>query len=242
MRTVGIFGCVLFAVSAISVGQTPPPLGFEAASVRPSLPGASSRFIMNETAERLNYVNVPLKWIIGCAYQLQEPRVFGPDWLTDERYDIQATYPPETSASQRNGMFQNLLAERFKVAAHFETRDIPAYVLSSGKDAPTLQTTDARPTGHQMKINGASRQITTKTSLGGLAVFLSGLLRMPVVDQTAIQGVFDITLEWIVDPVSQMSGPIRDALATQLGLKLELKKTPLEVVVVDHAERIPTEN
>ncbi len=241
MRTV-----IWLGACATVLAQSPPP-AFEAASVRHNLDGGY-RFIMNATAARLNYVNVPLKWIIGNAYQVQESRVSGPDWLGAQRYDIQATYPAE-GAKQVPEMLRTLLADRFKVAVHRETKDVPAYVLARGKGEPTLTNgqSGAPAGGYQMKRNGAAIGITTKATLGQLAVFLSGMLGLPVIDQTGIDGAYDLTLDWTLDEStpdrqSQMSGPLRDAVAAQLGLKLDLKKTPLEIVVVDHAEKIPTEN
>ena len=97
-----------------------------------------------------------------------------------------------------------------------------------------------------MKMNGLIRHIEGKVPLSALVVFLSEQLRMPVIDQTQRQGTFEIVLDWTLDAIAQdqfqSNAPLCEAVEAQLGLKLDLKKAPMEMVVVDRVEKTPTEN
>jgi uncharacterized protein (TIGR03435 family) len=107
-------------------------------AVKRSPPAAGMAFRMNETKGTLTYVNVPLRWIIRSAFRVQDSQISGPDWLNDERYDVQATYPADTPAPQRGTMLQNLLATRFKLAVHHETKDVSAYRLVVDTGGPRM--------------------------------------------------------------------------------------------------------
>jgi uncharacterized protein (TIGR03435 family) len=249
--------CRLVQISTLAIGsgmivwaQSRLEPAFEVASMRRSTAN-SSRYVIRYKAGRPTFTNVPLQWIIARAYSVQDIRVMGPRWLEVERYDIEATCPADTSRERLNRMLEHLLIERLGLAAHRETKDIPAYVLTAAKRGPKLQSAEGPPQGgYQMKTEGENLEIRSRTTLAVFAGFLSGFLRLPVVDQTGVTGTFDITLDWALDPHEQSNVDaqvgqelaIQEGLANQLGLKLELKKVPLEVVIVDHVEKVPTEN
>jgi uncharacterized protein (TIGR03435 family) len=224
------------------------PAAFDVASVKRNPAGYGTATRMKGSPGRIDYVGVPLKWLIRQAYRVQDSQISGPDWLNTEAYDIAATYPAQTPSRLVSEMWQTLLAERFKLAIRRETKDVPAYLLVVAKGGAKLQPVDAPPGGFQVKPDGPVRHFRSQTSIAGLAVYLSDLLAMPVVDRTELKGTFDLALDFtLAEQVpaddSQINLPLLPAaVEAQLGLKLELKKAPLQVVVVEHAEKVPTGN
>lgn len=134
----------------------------------------------------------------------------------------------------------------FKLTLHREPRELTLYELVVAKNGPKLTKAEARPGG---VTSGRGHLTATAASMDRLARFLAGSyvkLDRPVVDKTGLDGVFDFTLDWTPDSDLQKhpDGPpdIFTALQEQLGLKLEARKGPVEVFVVDHVEKIPSEN
>src|SRR5580698_10957994 len=117
---------LLFALLAAASAQTPT---FDAASIKPN-PSMGGISAMRNTAGRVSMENCSLKKIMLNAYGIPDDREYmiaGPDWLTAEHFDIDATFPPATPAPQVSQMIQALLAERFKLTLHRETRQLPMY-------------------------------------------------------------------------------------------------------------------
>ena len=241
MITAVVVVCTVLALHA----QTPT---FEAASVKlnPSGSGGSS---IRGSAGRLTMENVPLKKATLWAYGIPDDREYalvGPDWLTTERYDIQATFPPGVQADVRK-MMQALLAERFKLRLHLETRQMPIYALMVAKSGPKIHSAETA----QNRTSGAAGRLDAYgITMQKLADLLARLAGAQVVDATELKGAFDFTLQWTPDeslkaPVAGEggSGPsIYTALQDQLGLKLDSRKGPVEVLAVDHVEKTPWEN
>jgi uncharacterized protein (TIGR03435 family) len=220
-------------------------LAFEVASIRPS---ASADVRSNDVVTDGGAVltNVTLRQCVEAAYGIQDPELVGPSWLATARFDIQAKPPAVHPKEYLRPMLKNLLEERFKLAAHYETRTISAYALMIGKDG--LKIKEVEPGEGKTNTSG-SRFVGTKVTMNRLAQFLSRMLDRPVIDKTGSQGVFDIDLRYAWEeltataPKQSSSAPsIFTALQDQLGLKLQLEKLPVEVVVIDHIERLPTEN
>ena len=142
-------------------------------------------------------------------------------------------------------MMRTLLIERFKLAVHGGTKEFPIYVLVVAKNGPKLKKADH---GGDDMSSKRGHVTARSVSMARLADFLArprtGLGR-PVVDKTGLDGVFDFTLDWTPDSDAQTSEAplsIFVALQEQLGLKLETQKGPVEVLIVDHVEKIPVEN
>jgi uncharacterized protein (TIGR03435 family) len=199
-------------------------------------------------------VNVSLKRIIGLAYGIPDGQDYlfsGPEWLDSERFDVSAKYPAETPHADFLLMFQRLLDERFALRLHHESRPVTAYALTVAKGGPKLRATPNV---------GAYRFSVQKGHASGFSLTLPMLadrlsrpafgLDRRVVDMTGLTGAFDLTLDWSPsgsasdNPVDVPAGPsLFTALQEQLGLKLELRKNiPLDVLVVDHADKVPTAN
>jgi uncharacterized protein (TIGR03435 family) len=257
------------------------PPAFEVASVKPAPP-----FIPNRTASGIRdnpggitCTNVALKSLIVKAYDVQFHQISGPSWIESDRYlyDIVAKAPAGTPKAQFQAMLQTLLAERFKLAFHRETRQQTAYALVVGKTALKLKKSEEIPGGAPGGRGGVSfmptptgmHQDTERLPMAGFAHVLSNNLGRPVSDMTGIAGNFDITLDFSGEGLTENlrssiamaarersakppaeGGPAPDgtpvpslfAAVEQLGLKLEPRKVPVEYIIVDKAEKVPTEN
>jgi len=225
------------------------PQAFDVASVKrmPPPPGGVMSS-MDLKPGRLTCSNVNLKKLIVQAYGVKDFQVFGPDWLNSEIYDIVATMPPATSTDQVILMLQNLLVERFQLQLHRETKEVPMYALVVGKGGLKVKEGEF---GHSSTSASPGHLTAQKIPMAKLADFLSGQLGSPVRDMTGLKGFFDFTLEWTPDARPGEAGAASDssagasifaALQEQLGLKLETRKGPVEMLVIDHIEKIPTGN
>ncbi len=225
-----------------SVAQPQPAVAvlpaFELASVRPNRSGdSSSRF--NTGNGSIHSANVSLRDLIKWAYSVKDYQVVGPDWLSSQKFDIVAKAPPSDTDDQLMPMLQALLAKRFTLAIHRETKERAVYALVAGKNGPSLHEVEAGPEHSSGARGSLSGQ---KMSMSQLADSLSRHVDLPVLNTTGIEGVFNIELKWAPDEDNANGPSIFTALQEQLGLKLEQRKGPMEFVVVDHAERVPTEN
>ncbi len=238
-----------FALALALSAQTP---AFEVASIKPNRSGGGGSSIRG-SAGLITMENVPLRKLTLWAYGIADDREYmlsGPDWLGTERFDIQARFPADTPPEQVRQMAQSMLAERFQLALHREIRRLPMYALVVAKGGTKLR---AVGDGAARTSAGRGRLEATRISIGKLADLLARLTGQPVTDETNLKGVFDFTLEWSPDETQKMNadepvaaaptGPsLFSALQEQLGLKLEGRKGPVEVLVIDHMEKTPTAN
>jgi uncharacterized protein (TIGR03435 family) len=217
---------------------------FEIASVKPNKSGSNSSHT-STTDHGITAENVSLRQLIERAYDVASYSLSGPAWLGDDKFDISAKQPTGAPRAQMRSMLQTLLTERFGLAVHRESRSISGYALLAGKKPPTLH---EKPADAGSNTNtGRGRLTGTDLSMTDLAGLLARQLDQPVQDQTGLRGVFDVSLEWTPDqsqpdPAGRSLPSIFTAVQEQLGLKLEPRKVPVDVLVVDHAERTPTEN
>jgi len=221
---------------------------FEVASVKLHRPTPGPlRASANVGPAAIHYTNVTLKSSIRSAYGFESYRmVGGPDWLTSERYDIEAKAALASPREQLMRMLQTLLEDRFHLKVHREMRELPTYALVVGKSG--LKIHPGKENG-ETEVGGAVHLINSRgMTMKQLAAFLSQITERsghPVLDTTGLTGVYDITLDFDPDdakPSDDHSQPdLFAALQEQLGLKLEPRKTSLEVLVIDHAEK-PSEN
>jgi bla regulator protein blaR1 len=229
---------------------------FDAASIktnRSGEQGGSSKFAANTYLG----VNVTLKRVIGLAYSPIQAFTGGPGWIESDRYDITAKAEGNPGRQQLQFMLRSLLADRFKLVVHKETRDSPAFALvldrSDGKLGPSLRRSDAQcaepvpqkgPSGNGdapacgFRI-GAGALAGRGATMERLAAELILLDRL-VVDRTGLTGVFDMDVQWTPGEHDDNSDLFR-ALREQLGLKLQPTRVPVEVLVIESAAK-PTEN
>ena len=239
-------GLVLMSLSVPGVyGQSAlqPNPQFEVASIKPHsrVEGATNISITRDSG-RLTYSGLTVRGLILEAYGLKVyPLSSGPDALFTDRYDVIAKVSPDASKEQRMLMLQALLAERFKLAVHRETRELPIYALVAGKNGPKFRAADddgsaaetGRGDGHQIKAHHISMKL--------LAATLQGYIGDTVIDETGLTGLFDLNLDFNVDESKSFEGPTIFDAVQRVGLRLEARKGPVEVVVIDHVEK-PSEN
>ena len=243
---------------------------FEVASVKPAQPPTAGKILvyMGGDPGMVDYKNVSLKSVIARAYEMKEYQVSGPEWLDSARFDILAKTPPNTPKEQIPAMLRNLLAERFQLSAHLEQRVMPAFAMLVGKSGFKLKPLDGETEDRlRMSIGPRGRQISGSTTIANLAGSVAQIMDRPVADLTEIKGTYNIDLEWVpdelegggvqakmkamaeaasTDPHGDPTGPngltIFGALQEKLGIRLESRKSPVDVVVVDSARQAPTEN
>jgi uncharacterized protein (TIGR03435 family) len=217
---------------------------FEVASVRQAK-GTESRvgyFISGNSGAKLTVFNLSLLSLIGRAYNVREYQISGPDWLKGPKYEIKAKLPSGTPRTGMPAAVQTLLADRFKLASHRETKELPFYALTVAKDGPKLQPSEGR--GSTIHIRGLYK--ARNESMARLCDTLSRILDRVVVDSTGLSGAYDFVLDYTPDDprFSDSAGAksVFTALPEQLGLKLEWRKGPVEVLVIDRVERMPAAN
>jgi uncharacterized protein (TIGR03435 family) len=227
-------------------------------------------------AERIVFTNVTLASVLLRAYDVKSYQLSGPDWLSSSRYDVTAKIPPGATKEQFNLMLQGLLADRFHLVLHHETKQLRGYELVQGKTEPKLKQStevgpDVEPTeAPKTDANGFPRLsapglvmmegvrgtavvslLTARAQpLSALTELLSKEFRLPVTDKTGLSGKFDFTLEFApqtpgaLPPESpdDSASNLVSAVPQQLGLKLEPRNVAVDILIVDSADKIPTEN
>jgi uncharacterized protein (TIGR03435 family) len=221
---------------SMQASSTGARLEFEVASVRSVQPPAPPHGVgLTITPGRVEIEAATLRQILGLAYGIQRVRIIGgPGWTDFEEYTI-AAKPERADASrdQIRTMLQTLLAERFKVSLHRETREITVYKLIQANGGTTLKT--AKAGGTLEVVPEQSRLTFSNAPLAGLVNYLANILDSPVQDETGLSGSYDFRLE-VLAPTGEKLSPFT-MVQEQLGLKLEATKAPVEVLVIDHAER-----
>jgi uncharacterized protein (TIGR03435 family) len=238
----------LLATAPCCVGQTEsaaaPQAAFEVASVKFAPPDRRSSTLTTPQGTQITETGISLAILIQLAFGLEQNQVSGPDWIQSQTYDIAAKTEGEVSLTkeQMRPLLQQLLAERFRLTFHHETKAFPGYGLVVAKGGSKLQAAKegvSKGGGYILRDGIRVPSATTKMLAGMLAISL----RQPVVDKTGIAGDYEIKMSFAPEDASDATLPsIFTAVQEQLGLKLEAQKVPLEMLVVDHAERTPTEN
>jgi uncharacterized protein (TIGR03435 family) len=227
---------------------------FEVATVRTSPPPTGDLININVGTVRngkVTFGNASLSDCLKFAYGIvSDEQIAGPDWIRSRavRFDIVAQAAPGTEREQLQLMLQSLLVDRLKLALHHEQKELSFLALVVGKNGPKMrEVTPGSATGDN--VAAPRRIFGNHMSMALLATLLSRFERQIVVDQTGMKGLFEVQLERTPDDGTAAagndaaSGPsIFTAVQEQLGLKLESRKGPLDVLVVDHAEKVPVDN
>jgi uncharacterized protein (TIGR03435 family) len=244
---------VTMSFSGIPVGaQTPAgqSLAFDAATVKRNM-SAASGWSSDSTNGLLRITNATMQSLITYAFDVRDFQISGgPGWLTADRYDI--TGKPESGAhdAQMKEMLRTLLAERFQLQTHRETKNGSVYALVVARSGMKLEVTKSpnHRTSHTSADTDGKRTFHAEGfNMDELAASLAAILRQTVVDRTGDAGKYDFELSWMPDPGTSnnavdSSGPsIFTALQEQLGLRLESQKGPIPILVIDRIER-PSEN
>jgi uncharacterized protein (TIGR03435 family) len=203
------------------------------------------RFNLNKGA--LVASNVTVRRLIWGAYDVSAFQIVGgPGWVDTEHYDINATagQTGEISRERLAQMLKDLLANRFGLRLHSETRNLAAYALLIDKNVPKLteNTGSAVPGISMNEASGRAQIAATSVSMAKLAITLGNQLGRAVIDKTGMEGTYDFRLEWNPDQATASSAPsLFTALREQLGLRLESQKAQVEVLVIDNLEK-PSQN
>ncbi|HXR96675.1 MAG TPA: TIGR03435 family protein [Terriglobales bacterium] len=249
---------MLTALTAWAGAQTSPALvpALDAATIKPNNSGSGSSHT-NGDPGRITFENVTLLSLIQTAYGLTRYQIAGPDWMNDVRFDAVVTFtgiPKDATGAQRRAAEQKLLepwlANEFHMTTHRETRPLPGYELRVAKRGPKLKPTDKPCCSTSTNSNGTLVTFSGETTMGVFAQQLSSQLDRPVViDKTGMAGTYEIKFEFVPNrlssaaPADLVAGPsIYDALEHDLGLMLKAATVPVDVLVIDHAERTPAAN
>jgi len=280
----------IFAGSLLA--QAPPNPKFEVASVRPSQPAGTDRVDIgvHRDGTQMRMVSLPMRDYIARAYRLKLYQVTGPDWLTTERFDVNAKLPEGSTQEQIPEMLQSLLEERFQIKVHREKKELPVYVLTIGKPPLKIQesapdpaatiapkgTTNVTATGSATGVsvdlgNGSYYTFNNgkfeikKVTMDMLARQLERYVDRPILDMTDLKGIYDLSFDVPSEDYQRMliragvnagmmyppqvlqymdNGSIASLMdgLQQLGLKMDSRKAPLDVLVIDQLSKTPTEN
>jgi uncharacterized protein (TIGR03435 family) len=248
---------------------------FEVASVKPNKTGGNFTRI-STTQDGIRIENGSLLMLLKLAYGLSnslDDKFLGlPPWSKTQKFDVEAKVSPadvddfkKLTRTQRQPMMQALLADRFKLQAHRETKEEPVYLLLLAKGGSKLQESKPAEDKGSKEASGMMRVSRDQMEATGVPIsqLISSLTQAAgrtVLDKTELAGKYDFTLHWTPDEeggamlrpadsgqpanetASASSGPsIFTAVQEQLGLKLEPGKGPVECLVIDHVEQ-PSEN
>jgi uncharacterized protein (TIGR03435 family) len=264
-------------------------VAFEVASIRPSPEQTTGvRVGFQATGSQVRVTAMSLKDYLVIAYGMRPQQIEGPNWIGQQRWDVVATIP-ERAADKVPEMFQTLLAERFQLKLHRETKELPVYVLGVSKGGAKLTESKPDPSApapsDTVTIAGGGNNSTIGLDLGGgksftmennqiqirrmtmldVAEVLTRFVDRPVVDQTGLTKIYDVSLELTPDDFNAMrirsavnagvtlppqalrlldnaSPDTLSAPLSRFGLTFDARRAPLEVIVVDSASRTPTEN
>jgi len=232
---------------------------FDVATIKPNPSGGKHLQGLTMNGRNFAVRNGSLNDLINFAYKVQAKQILGvPSWSDDDRYDIAAVpdVEGEPSPDQLRTMLRKLLAERFKLTFHHESRDLSAYVLTAGSNAKKLT-----PSTSSESLPGMSMQpgagglmfLMQNATLADFTEFLQWLvLDRPVVDRTGVAGRFDYTVTFTPDDsefgghapklpertdATESAPNLFEAIQQQLGLKLAAEKTAVDVIVIDHVEK-----
>ena len=218
---------------------------------------------------RIRYRGVSLKMLLARAYKVRPDQISGPGWLGAERYTIEATLPPDTKADQFRLMLQKLLTERFEMSLHKEMKQTPVYRLKVARNGPKLKPPEELPHYENDQERQAAMRKRGEENLAKMVAATQAGIRTPgrsfgfaratmerfagalssnldrtVKDMTQVQCEYSVHLEWTPDNGThdESSVSIFVAIQEQLGLKLEAGNEPVELLVIDKAEKIRTSN
>jgi uncharacterized protein (TIGR03435 family) len=253
--------------AVVPAAPAQPSETFEVASVKLGDPLANGTSYGFQTGAGLKVENATLKSIILYAYDIRDFQLSGATgWVTSERFSILAKGDhvegparyQELSYEQRKTMtalvrkrLQALLAERFQLAIHHETKELPIYALVVGKNGVKMKPTDPSVNMSNSSM-GPGMFRAQMSTVDALAQGLASLLGRPVKNETALDGFYDFNMAWTPDAPAAAGGPdakpveavgptLLTAVQEQLGLKLETRKGPVDVIILDRAQR-PSEN
>jgi len=222
---------------------------FDVATIKPSDPKNRSEGFHSGDGRRITCENETTADIVKFVYGVHAKQIVGaPQWFFDDRWDVDGypDVPGYPSYKQMQGMYRKLLEQRFGLKLHRETRSMAAYVLTVAKGGPKLtKTMDQEAMSDTTFLQWDSQRRVlrvTSTTMTEFVWTMETEVEKPMVDQTGLTGKWDFLLKWRPDTAPDMGDPnalpgLFTAIQEQAGLKLEGTTAPVEVLVIDHAER-----
>jgi uncharacterized protein (TIGR03435 family) len=246
-----LFGC-LVGISGTSFlrAQELPRTEFEVAAIKPAKAGVTASFTeIAPGGERFTATHTTLKLLIMTGYGVTDRQVSGgPNWVNSEYYDIDAKAPRPAGREQILQMLQALLADRFRLKLHKETRQIPTYVLlGDGKGYGLRENKSGN--SPRVRVGDSGQYVFQNFPIAQFAWYLSVRLHRDVVDKTGLQGTYDFELAYRPDtpsfdnvpgagpPDDSLQPPLLEAVRDQLGLRLQSQEGSSEILVIDAAEK-----
>jgi uncharacterized protein (TIGR03435 family) len=262
-------------ISALALAQ---PQTFEVASVKPAvIPNGPVYFGParggpgTQDPEQITWSYARLIDMLMTAYDVKNFQITAPSWISSERYNVIAKVPEKATKEQVRSMWQNLLADRFGVVLHHESKEFQVEQLEIAKGGHKLKDTtvenpdaDGPPKMDNGVLKGPGFVTMIRVGAGGpsahtvakaqdlsrLTVLLTSQVGRPVLDKTGLTGRYDFELDYTPNipaaaPAESASDPgltLSDAIQKQLGLKLVAAKAKLDILIIDKAEKIPTAN
>ncbi len=228
---------------------------FDAASIRPAAGNTRSEFVTSPGTFTAR--NQSLLFLIYWAYDTPPFQINGPTWMNENRFDVLAKSESGGDDARLRLMLQALLADRFGLKAHKEQKEMQVFAITLAKSGPKFQ--ESTDEGPPVFDRGGPTMLTAhRVTMKDLAVQVSDPLKRPVIDETGLKGKYEIRID--VAAYMQSAGGGGDgkggggeqqidvmsvlfnALQQQLGVKLESKKANVDLLVVDHLEKAPTDN
>jgi uncharacterized protein (TIGR03435 family) len=236
---------ILFVLLAAAVPEQQPAARaeFEVVSVKPADPSDTGS--MSSSGTSVLWRGTSVRNLVLMAYKLNSYQLTGgPKWLESARFDIAAKFPEGVGRDWMPEMIQAMLADRFKLEIHRETRSVPEFALVVAKGGAKLQDASEQDKQQPGTSYGLRMLRGNALTLSQLAFMLTNVTGAPVVDRTGILGQYNINLQFAPlldrkpedDPLPDIFGAVQ-----QLGLKLDATKGDVEIVVIDKAE-MPSEN
>ena len=261
----------LVAQAEVHLREVPTSLAedrFSVISVKQNRSGDPRVSLEGGVRGRYGATNVPAVLLLRAAHRVQPTQIVGlPGWAAADRWDVVATIPDGPPTGDRQmALLRNMLKDRFNLAFHVETRELPVYalVVARGGPKPGLRPSaidcdalfagrvaappGARPCGLSIDQAGGMRMVSTGQQMPGFVGPLAGFTDRLIVDRTGLKDTYEFELRWTPDAGAGIPGPVDPdtpglftALEEQLGLRLEPARAQVEVMVIDRFER-PTEN
>jgi uncharacterized protein (TIGR03435 family) len=250
-------------LAAAALAQTAP--SFEVASIRVSEPGKReggenpmkrdmrTGIMAQVSPDGVIIRNSSLRSIICWAYRMFDYQLKGPDWLGAARFDITAKAGREATNEELRLMLRTLLADRFKMVSHTDNKEMGAYVLTIAKSGLKVKESTSGDGDFDIEPNQQKMSVTVKRAgIDNLCDALGNIFKAPIIDQTGLKGKYDATfdiMKYMADMRPTESGTPPDPLAIiirglqeELGLKLEPKKTQVDLLIVEKIEKTAAEN
>ena len=246
MIRVAVALLVLLTASVCASSQvssdTKEPARFEVVSIRP-VPPDSMGDLTEPVGTEFRAHAIPLSELVQMAFGLNPNQIVVPEWAHGTKFDIAAKTGSSVSLTyeQMKPLLQRMLTDRFAMTSHPETREVQGYDMVAAKGG--LKLISARPESSKGGGAGPGAIDLPSTTMRGLAAMLTLKLEHPVADKTGATGNFEVKLRFATDDDVNPTLPlITTVLQEQLGLKLTSAKVPVKMVVIDHLDKVPTDN